>query len=151
MVALDHLRQKVIHGRRHAGNRHLAHAARGHVAQAHEHAVQVIQPHAGLARKVTAHGRERDTAGGAVKQAHAQGFFELVDATAEGRLRQVDRLGRSTKALQLSHRGKGLDVSKIEFVVHGHGLSRRFAVAQHASNDQNIAIHERDFTMYKGS
>ncbi|MBD9392919.1 MULTISPECIES: hypothetical protein [Acidovorax] len=30
-----------------------------------------------------------------------------------------------------------------------HGLSRRFAVAQHASNDQNIAIHERDFNMYK--
>ncbi|MNL46442.1 hypothetical protein D3C87_1691530 [compost metagenome] len=61
----------------------------------------------------------------------------------------MDGLGRRAKAIQLSHGGKRLDVSKIEFVVHGHGLSRHFAVAQHASNDQNIAIHGRDFNMYK--
>jgi len=138
VVAADHLRQEVVHRRRHAGDAHLAHARGRHAPDAQQRRVQVVEQVVHLAREVAAHGGERHAARRAVQQPHAQGVLQLLDAAAERRLRQVDRLGRLAEILQLRHRAEGQQVVEVE--VEGHG--ERFRIdAFSLSIDPNNAIH----------
>jgi hypothetical protein len=47
-----------------------------------------------------------------------QGLLELLDAPAEGRLRQVNRLRGAPEVAELGHRAKGEEVVQVE--VEGH-------------------------------
>ncbi len=121
MVARDHLREEVVDGRRHAGDRHLAHARGRHTANAQERVVQVVQELLHFAIEVAPHRGQAHAPGGAIEQPYAERLLELFDAPAEGRLRHVQRLGRLAEAAELGHGPERLQVIEVE--VDGHVVS----------------------------
>ena len=72
--------------------------------------------HKGLARR-----RERDALAVAVEQLGADAFFEVLDARAGRRQRDVRGLGPFGEAVGLGHPHHQAQVNQIK--VHGHGQS----------------------------
>jgi hypothetical protein len=104
VVARDHLRQKVVDGRRHASNGHFAHARCSHAADAQKRVIEVVQELLHLAIEVAPDRGQAHAPGGAVEQSHAERLLELFDASAEGGLRDMQRLRCLAEAVELGHR-----------------------------------------------
>ncbi|MNT72210.1 hypothetical protein D3C72_2107890 [compost metagenome] len=118
MVDRNHARQEVVDGRGHRRDRDLSHSGGRHAANAQQGGVQRVQDVPQLAIEVPAHRSQADASRGALQKARTQSAFQLVDAPAERRLRDVDRLRRLAKTAQLRHGSKGQQVVEIE--VDGH-------------------------------
>ena len=136
MIAPDHLGQVVIDRRRHAGHRDLAHARGRDAANAKQGVVELVEQFAHLALEVAADGGQRHAPRGALEQPHAEGLFELVDAAAERRLRQVDRLGRLAEVAELGYRAEGEQVVQVEVDGHRRSSSLMHSVDQLISKMQ---------------
>ena len=81
---------------------------------AEQRAVEVVEQLLHLAREVAADGGQADAPRRAVEQAHAQRLLELVDAAAEGRLRDVHRLGGAAEVAELGDGAEGQQVVQVE-------------------------------------
>jgi hypothetical protein len=70
VVAADHVREVVVHRRRHAGHGHLAHASDGDPADAEQRGVEIVEELADLALEVAADRGERHAARRSLEQPH---------------------------------------------------------------------------------
>src|SRR5262249_34840086 len=75
------------------------------------------QPLAGL--------RQRDAAGGAVEEAHAEPFLQRADGLAHGRQRDPGLRGRAGKGQMLGDRDEGGEFSKLEAGGHYSSSTNR--------------------------
>ena len=119
VIARDHLREEVVDGRRHAGDRDFAHAGGGNAPDAKQRLVKLVEQLLDLAVEVASHRREVNAPRRAVEQPHAKRLLQLFDAPAEGRLGHVQCVGRLAEAAELGHGPKRLQIVEIE--VDGQG------------------------------
>ena len=113
-VPHQHLRQVVVHGRRHAGHRDLAHPRRGDAFDAQQRRIELVEQALHLAQEIAADGSEADAPRRAVEQLHAERGLQLVDAPAERGLRDRHRIGGLAEVAQFGHRAEGLQVVEVE-------------------------------------
>jgi hypothetical protein len=80
-------------------------------------------------------GGGRPPTGGPLQQRRADHALELLDAAAEGRLRQVEALGRLAEAAGLHHGQKTAKIQNLEIDAHHASIATIFAF-QKPSDDR---------------
>ena len=120
-------RQEIVGNRRHACDGHMTQAARGDVADAEQRDIEVVQKLFCAWGEHASYGGERHAARGSLEKPHAERRFELLDAPAERRLRNVDCLRCFAEAAQLHDGSKRLQIVQVE--VDAHDPSSAFYAA----------------------
>jgi hypothetical protein len=111
-------RQEIVGNRRHACDRHMTQAARGDVADAEQRDIKIVEQLFRARGENASYGRERNASGCSLEQPHAERRFELLDAAAQCRLRDVDRLRGFAEATQLDDSSKRLQIVQVEVDAH---------------------------------
>ena len=124
-------RQEKPDRRRHAGDRHFAGNAGGHITDANQRLFQAIEQFGGPVRKFPPNRGQVNLARGAVEQAYAQRAFEFSHTPRQRRLRNMQFNSRRAKAAQLGDRNKRPKVGKVEIHARSVSILRKNALYIH--------------------
>ena len=107
-------RQEIIGNGRHARDGHMTQAARGDVAYTEQRDIEIVEQLFSARGENASYGRGRNASGCSLEQPHAERLFELLDAAAQCRPRNVERLRCVTEATQLHDGSKRLQIVEVE-------------------------------------
>ncbi|POM16537.1 hypothetical protein CSX04_04832 [Burkholderia cepacia] len=107
---------QVLHAdRRHARDRDVAALAQAGFANFGERVGQLVQQPARLRQETPADFGEGGAARGALDERDAEKGFELAQPLCDGRLRDVQRIGRLPEAAAVGDSNESLDTERIDF------------------------------------
>ncbi len=96
----------------------MAKSSRRHFANAQQRHVQIIQQALDAGHETASGLSQTDFTRSALEQPDTQGIFKLIDAPAQGRLRDAHSVGGPSKTALLDNSTKSLQVVEVE--VNGH-------------------------------